>query len=75
MRLHWRLTPVSLGETGFRAILTGSVFEITRAFRLWQSGSRTPNIGGILTSTFLTLVLLPVLHEWMEKNRSKQAAA
>ena len=24
-------------------------------------------IGGIITSTFLTLVLLPVLYEWMEK--------
>jgi cobalt-zinc-cadmium resistance protein CzcA len=24
-------------------------------------------IGGILSSTFLTLVLLPVLYEWVEK--------
>src|SRR5205823_2536166 len=45
MRLNWRLTPVSPGETGFRAILTGSAFEITRAFRLWQSSSRAPNDG------------------------------
>src|SRR5437763_8393183 len=43
MRLNWRLTPVSPGETGFRAIPTGSAFEITRAFRLWQSGSRARN--------------------------------
>src|SRR5437016_13489570 len=45
MRLNWRLTPVSPGETGFRAIPTGSAFEITRAFRLWQSGFRVPNRG------------------------------
>jgi cobalt-zinc-cadmium resistance protein CzcA len=32
-------------------------------------------IGGILTSTLLTLVLLPVLYEWVEKNRPKQAVA
>ena len=32
-------------------------------------------IGGILSSTFLTLVLLPVLYEWVEKNPSKQAVA
>ena len=29
-------------------------------------------IGGIITSTFLTLVLLPVLYEWMEGRSSKQ---
>jgi hypothetical protein len=27
-------------------------------------------IGGIVSSTFLTLVLLPVLYEWMEGGRS-----
>jgi len=32
-------------------------------------------IGGILSSTFLTLVLLPVLYEWVEKKREKAAAA
>jgi cobalt-zinc-cadmium resistance protein CzcA len=31
-------------------------------------------IGGILSSTFLTLVLLPVLYEWVEKKREKAAA-
>jgi cobalt-zinc-cadmium resistance protein CzcA len=30
-------------------------------------------IGGIISSTFLTLVLLPVLYEWVEKKtRAKQ---
>jgi cobalt-zinc-cadmium resistance protein CzcA len=32
-------------------------------------------IGGIVTSTFLTLVLLPVLYEWMERNRPALAGA
>jgi heavy metal efflux system protein len=31
-------------------------------------------IGGIITSTFLTLVLLPTLYEWMEKRRSDHLA-
>jgi cobalt-zinc-cadmium resistance protein CzcA len=29
-------------------------------------------IGGILSSTFLTLVLLPVLYEWVERRRAGQ---
>ncbi len=28
-------------------------------------------VGGLITSTFLTLVLLPVLYEWMESRRSE----
>ena len=32
-------------------------------------------IGGILSSTFLTLVLLPVLSEWLECNRPAVAVA
>ena len=27
-------------------------------------------IGGILSSTFLTLVLLPVLYDWVERRRA-----
>ncbi len=30
-------------------------------------------VGGLITSTFLTLVLLPVLYEWMETRRSATA--
>jgi cobalt-zinc-cadmium resistance protein CzcA len=26
-------------------------------------------VGGLLTSTFLTLVLLPMIYEWMEERR------
>jgi len=29
-------------------------------------------IGGILSSTFLTLVLLPVLYEWVERKTSQK---
>jgi len=32
-------------------------------------------IGGIVSSTFLTLVLLPVLYEWMERKRPGRAGA
>jgi len=32
-------------------------------------------IGGILTSTFLTLVLLPVLYEWVERRRAGRLPA
>ncbi len=32
-------------------------------------------IGGIITSTFLTLVLLPVLYEWIERNRPPTTGA
>jgi cobalt-zinc-cadmium resistance protein CzcA len=32
-------------------------------------------IGGIISSTFLTLVLLPVLYEWAERKRVLNAQA
>jgi cobalt-zinc-cadmium resistance protein CzcA len=32
-------------------------------------------IGGVLSSTFLTLVLLPALYEWVERKREPKAAA
>ena len=44
------------------AIATGSGAEVQRPLA-------TVVIGGILSSTFLTLVLLPVLYEWMERKR------
>ena len=31
-------------------------------------------IGGIISSTFLTLVVLPALYEWMEKNTKRRTA-
>jgi len=35
------------------------------------SAAATVVIGGILSSTFLTLVLLPVLYEWAERRRAE----
>jgi len=42
------------------AIATGAGAEVQRPLA-------TVVIGGVLSSTFLTLVLLPVLYEWVEK--------
>ena len=50
------------------AIATGAGAEVQRPLA-------TVVIGGIITSTFLTLVLLPVLYEWMERNRPALAGA
>ena len=69
-----RLRPVLMtalvASLGFvpMAIATGSGAEVQRPLA-------TVVIGGILSSTFLTLVLLPVLYEWMERKRPAAAAA
>ena len=44
------------------AIATGAGAEVQRPLA-------TVVIGGILSSTFLTLVLLPLLYDWFEKER------
>jgi cobalt-zinc-cadmium resistance protein CzcA len=44
------------------AIASGAGAEVQRPLA-------TVVIGGILSSTFLTLVLLPTLYEWLERNR------
>ena len=47
------------------AISTGAGAEVQRPLA-------TVVIGGILTSTFLTLLVVPVLYEWLErKNKTK----
>jgi cobalt-zinc-cadmium resistance protein CzcA len=48
------------------AISTGAGAEVQRPLA-------TVVIGGIITSTFLTLVLLPVLYERIERNRPAPA--
>jgi cobalt-zinc-cadmium resistance protein CzcA len=69
-----RLRPVLMtalvASFGFvpMAIATGAGAEVQRPLA-------TVVIGGIITSTFLTLVLLPVLYEWVERNRPAQAGA
>jgi cobalt-zinc-cadmium resistance protein CzcA len=50
------------------AVATGAGAEVQRPLA-------TVVIGGIITATFLTLVLLPVLYEWMERNRPALAGA
>jgi cobalt-zinc-cadmium resistance protein CzcA len=69
-RLRPVLMTAAVAAFGFipMALSTSAGAEVQRPLA-------TVVIGGILTSTFLTLVLLPVLYEWVEKNRSKQAAA
>lgn len=64
-----RLRPVLMtalvASFGFvpMALATGAGAEVQRPLA-------TVVIGGIITSTFLTLVLLPVLYEWLEGRRS-----
>jgi len=63
-----RLRPVLMtafvASLGFvpMAIATGPGAEVQRPLA-------TVVIGGILSSTFLTLVLLPVLYRWFERER------
>jgi heavy metal efflux system protein len=45
------------------AIATGAVAEAQRPLA-------TVVIGGILSFTFLTLVLLPVLYDWVERRKA-----
>jgi cobalt-zinc-cadmium resistance protein CzcA len=69
-----RLRPVLMtalvASLGFvpMAIATGSGAEVQRPLA-------TVVIGGILSSTFLTLVLLPVLYEWTERKRPAPAGS
>lgn len=63
-RLRPKLMTALVASLGFvpMAIATGAGAEVQRPLA-------TVVIGGIITSTFLTLVLLPVLYEWIERNR------
>jgi cobalt-zinc-cadmium resistance protein CzcA len=67
-----RLRPVLMtalvASLGFvpMAIASGAGAEVQRPLA-------TVVIGGILSSTFLTLVLLPTLYEWLEKGEKRNA--
>jgi cobalt-zinc-cadmium resistance protein CzcA len=50
------------------ALATGAGAEVQRPLA-------TVVIGGIVSSTFLTLVLLPVLYDWVESRRTKAGGA
>ena len=69
-RLRPVLMTAAVAALGFvpMALATGAGAEVQRPLA-------TVVIGGILSSTFLTLVLLPVLYEWMERKRPAAAAA
>jgi heavy metal efflux system protein len=68
-RLRPVLMTAAVAAFGFipMAISTSAGAEVQRPLA-------TVVIGGIISSTFLTLVLLPVLYEWAER-RNKQSAA
>ncbi|MCI0539430.1 MAG: CusA/CzcA family heavy metal efflux RND transporter [Verrucomicrobiales bacterium] len=69
-RLRPKLMTALVASLGFvpMAISTGAGAEVQRPLA-------TVVIGGIITSTFLTLVLLPVLYEWIERNRPAMVGA
>jgi cobalt-zinc-cadmium resistance protein CzcA len=68
-RLRPKLMTALVASFGFvpMAIASGAGAEVQRPLA-------TVVIGGIITSTFLTLVLLPVLYEWIERNRPPASA-
>lgn len=65
-RLRPKLMTALVASLGFvpMAIATGAGAEVQRPLA-------TVVIGGIITSTFLTLILLPVLYDSLERNRPK----
>jgi heavy metal efflux system protein len=69
-RLRPKLMTALVASLGFvpMALATGAGAEVQRPLA-------TVVIGGIITSTFLTLVLLPVLYEWLETKRPAVAVA
>jgi cobalt-zinc-cadmium resistance protein CzcA len=68
-RLRPVLMTAMVASFGFfpMALSTGAGAEVQRPLA-------TVVIGGIITSTFLTLVLLPVLYEWIERDRPPASA-
>jgi cobalt-zinc-cadmium resistance protein CzcA len=69
-RLRPVLMTAAVAALGFipMALASGAGAEVQRALA-------TVVIGGILSSTFLTLVVLPVLYAWAEKTGSKKTKA
>ncbi len=67
LRLRPMLMTALVASLGFvpMAVATGAGGEVQRPLA-------TVVIGGIITSTFLTLVLLPVLYEWMERKQTTE---
>jgi heavy metal efflux system protein len=61
-RLRPKLMTALVASLGFvpMALSTGAGAEVQRPLA-------TVVIGGIITSTFLTLIVLPILYDWIEK--------
>jgi cobalt-zinc-cadmium resistance protein CzcA len=64
LRLRPKLMTALVASLGFvpMAVASGAGAEVQRPLA-------TVVIGGILSSTFLTLVLLPTLYEWLERKK------
>ena len=69
-RLRPMLMTSLVASFGFvpMALSTGAGAEVQRPVA-------TVVIGGIITATFLTLIVLPVLYDWIEGGRRNSAAA
>ncbi len=67
LRLRPKLMTALVASLGFvpMALSTGAGAEVQRPLA-------TVVIGGIVTSTFLTLVLLPTLYAWVERERGRK---
>ena len=63
------------GDAEAQRISTTDAIIVSGAGAEVQRPLATVVIGGIITSTFLTLVLLPVLYEWVERIHPAQAGA
>ncbi len=69
-RLRPKLMTALVASLGFvpMAISTGAGAEVQRPLA-------TVVIGGIVTSTFLTLLVVPVLYDWIERKKQNRRAA
>ncbi len=69
LRLRPKLMTALVASLGFipMALATSSGAEVQRPLA-------TVVIGGIMTSTFLTLVILPTLYQWLERNTTVKTA-
>ena len=69
-RLRPKLMTALVASLGFvpMALSTGAGAEVQRPLA-------TVVIGGVITSTFLTLILLPVLYDWMERRAATASSS
>jgi len=69
-RLRPKLMTALVASLGFvpMALSTGAGAEVQRPLA-------TVVIGGVITSTFLTLILLPVLYDWMERRAADASSS